>query len=133
MWDICYDRHHCIKNKNQFFYLFYFENFYYSFLIKNEIQNGIRAETYYLRFLFQFNGIWYGVQSDDGVSACEIFKLKPGKDALSYSLTTETRISTADHKYRTKFIETLTVIDPDFLAKMSVSPLPRKFFLKNSS
>ncbi|XP_055297356.1 uncharacterized protein LOC129565963 [Sitodiplosis mosellana] len=73
----------------------------------------------------KFSGVWYGVQSENNIPACEIFKITHSGEPFTYTMTTETRLNTTDHKYRTKYTETLTVPDLDFLSKMSVSPLPR--------
>lgn len=81
---------------------------------------------------FQFTGVWYGIQSVNSIPACTIFKINNGAEPFTYALTIETRLSTDDHKYRTKNAETLTVKDLDFLAKMDVTPLPRKFLDKSS-
>lgn len=82
-----------------------------------------------MNFSFQFAGVWYGVQADKNLPVCEIIKITQSGEPFSYVMSTETRVSTANHKYRTKSTETLTVPDADFLAKMSVSPVARKILV----
>lgn len=78
---------------------------------------------------FQFTGVWYGIQAENTIPACEIFKMNKIDD-LSYLLSTEIRVSTPNNKYKAKYTETLTVPDNDVLSKMSVSPLPREILFK---
>lgn len=58
-----------------------------------------------------------------------MFKIIPNGEPLSYILSTETRLSTDHHKYRTKITETLSVLDVDFTGVMSVTPLSRKILI----
>lgn len=79
-----------------------------------------------LWFIFQFTGVWYGVQSENSIPACEIFKITHGSEQLKFNMNTETRLEAGDNKYRTFYTETLTVPDIDAPGQMSVTPIPRE-------
>ncbi|XP_031627261.1 uncharacterized protein LOC116343376 [Contarinia nasturtii] len=73
----------------------------------------------------KFSGVWYGVQSENNIPACEIFKITHKAEHLNFNMNTETKIEADGEKYRTSYSETLTIPDIDVPAHMSVSPIPR--------
>lgn len=86
-----------------------------------------------IEYIKQFLGIWYGVQSDDEIPACETYDIKVGEEPFQYTVATDSRLSTAKQKYKTSLTEYLNAFDIDLPSKMSVSPLPRKTFVLSFS
>lgn len=76
----------------------------------------------------QFLGIWYGVQSENEIPSCEIYNVARSHEPFKYIVSTETKLSTTNRKYKASFKEYLNVIDYDLPSKMSTMPLPRKIY-----